>query len=111
MPDNLLRPIDLSLPIAPEHAILDVHGQSSIDAIQRGDFENISAGVGTPVGLGPLNSPATLTVDLGPQAGLTAGFDVTNPALGGVHQTGSDALVRGVFSRAPIDSSVMPMQS
>lgn len=76
MPDNLLRPIDPSLPIAPEYATLDVRGQSSIGAIQLGDFEDISAGVGAPGGFGPLNSPETLTVDLGPHAGLTAGFDV-----------------------------------
>ena len=75
MPDNLQKPVDVTVPIPPEYGEIDVWGQSSIAAINLGDYES-QVRAPPPYGHPSIGAPETLTVNLHGRAALSTGFDV-----------------------------------
>lgn len=75
MPDNLVKPVDMTVPIPPEYGTINVWGQSSIGAITLGDYE-AQRRVPPPYGHPSIGAPETLAVNLNGRAALCAGFDV-----------------------------------
>lgn len=75
VPDNLMKPVDVTVPVPPEYGEIDVWGQSSIGAIDMGDFEN-QVRAQPPYGHPSIGAPETLTANLHGRAALSAGFDV-----------------------------------
>jgi len=75
MPDNLVKPVDVTVPILPEYGTINVWGQSSIAAIDLGDYES-QVRAPPPYGHYNIGAPETLTVNLNGHAALSAGFDI-----------------------------------
>lgn len=75
MPDNLVKPVDMTVPVPPEYGTINVWGQSSIGAITLGDYE-AQRRAPPPYGHPSIGAPETLAVNLNGRAALCAGFDV-----------------------------------